>query len=381
MVSTRPRRAAAAKVSYVEKAAIESDDDDFEDGQVTPVMARETRPRRSSRKKAKSPQPEESDAVENPASNDGGDDDGDSDAFDPEEEQDDDDFDEGSADDSDFEEEKPKKKKAPAKKKKKKATTTSKGKGSKRKKDSENSDTGNKKKKAKKAAPKKQKKAKTGLDASMVMTYFEEQNRPFSVSQVAQKFFHEATRGGIIKVLEALVGEGELCKNEKNCYWLDQKRFAPQTEEEEAAEIEEMKALADEVKRITGVKSELLRRKAKLQSEPTDALLDRLVAEMRAAKDAKSNEVTQIKNDTKASEDGMSEEDAHRVFREKDNLMREFKFYRGMWKNRKDTCEDFMAMMMEHSTKKLKKAAVEEEIGIETDEEIGVSLKTFKSVM
>ena len=366
MVSTRPRRAASTKVSYADNDA-EDTDVEATNQEVTPVR-RSSRSRNSAKKTPK-PHDDEEDA---------------SDAFCLDEvdedfvEEDESDFEMDPAPKKKAKKSKAKSKTSPAKKKK----STEKKPSKKRKSTSAENDGGSKGNKKAKPA-KKAKAAKTGLSKEQVMTYFEEQNRPFSVSQVAQKFFNEATRGATVKVLDALVKEGKLLINEKKCYWLDQSGFADQTEEEEAAEVQQCKTLSDNKSELDSKRLLLQKKISRLISEPADDILGTELQKAESANKELKAQIAEIKD--ARSTKGESAEDAaaaKRAFEEeKMGLVKQVKFFRGKWKERKNTVDDFVGMIMEHSTKKIKKEDLIEEIGIETDEEHNVSLKQFKGIV
>lgn len=198
----------------------------------------------------------------------------------------------------------------------------------------------------------------------LILQYMMLQNRPYSAIQVFENLHQRISKPVVERTLNALCEDGgDLCVKEygkAKIYFPDQRKlvtsFSYGDVDRLNIEIEvEERAVAELDESIRRLRGEL----GKLESEPSDADMQRVLEEIRdriASKSARVNTVSTVIID-----EG-----------EKQLLIEEHNFYRSAWRSKKEKCINVVDMLAEGMEKS--RNAVNALVGIETDEDASVQM-------
>ena len=197
----------------------------------------------------------------------------------------------------------------------------------------------------------------------VLLPYLKRENRPFNVLQLHENFHKRMPKSVLEKALTTLSENngGVRCKEygKSKIYFADQSTIPCGSEKEIKelnTEIEKLKRQYESVSQeANNVKSELI----KIESEPTDADLIQSLSNLEAKVAEKKQRVSSI-SDAKLEPNALA------------NAIKEHNYFRTIWIARKRKCNDILDDFIESSNKK--KAVMVAEIGIETDEEMKVSM-------
>eukprot|EP00035_Acanthoeca_spectabilis_P017793 m.375453 g.375453 ORF g.375453 m.375453 type:complete len:210 (+) comp16698_c1_seq2:64-693(+) len=207
----------------------------------------------------------------------------------------------------------------------------------------------------------------TDADARTVEQYLVSQNRPWNVGSLVLNL-HKAVGKTAAETVLTKLSSGddssivELVNGKQKVYYARQKGEVNAEELAElTAEIEKKKVAVEELKREV---SGLAARKTALAAEPTDADLVAAVEEMSKATHADRQRLAELKK----TAGSLSPKKLKQI---KDGHTKMV----GLWRKRKRMCNDIVDQVLENANKKPKELM--EEMGIETDADVGVDIKTF----
>lgn len=197
-----------------------------------------------------------------------------------------------------------------------------------------------------------------------VFDYFVAQNRPYNVTDVVSNLHNEYKKSEIQKAIDTLVATEKLLEKEngkQKIYFVNQSHF-PKVDEKELADMDE------EIKKLNSVlaskKAELRNKEAKYTAFTSRLTLD----QVRSQKVAVANEIEMLNQKLVNVEEMMKNTDP----KELERLKKERQKYVDEWKKRKRLAMNVLDMISEYYDKDRK--VLIEEIGIETDEEVGVAI-------
>lgn len=197
----------------------------------------------------------------------------------------------------------------------------------------------------------------------LILRYMKQQNRPYSAIQVFENLHKRVMKGTVERVLESLAKmEGSsICVKEygKNkIYWPDQKGMPTASADQLRSLDDQIKAKSAELRAVEARGMDTERSLKVLLSQPSDADLDRVLAEKEA-----------IVADLQSKADALSKHsmDPQALLKS----IRKHNHFRKRWLELKSGCMDIVENIAEAMEKKT--AAVAESMGVETDKDMGVS--------
>ncbi|CAK9046852.1 Homologous-pairing protein 2, partial [Durusdinium trenchii] len=226
-------------------------------------------------------------------------------------------------------------------------------------------------------------KAIASLDRNsrQVFKVFERGNRPFGMTALVQ-MLKSLTRLNISKAIDKLV-ELELVRtNEKKIFWLHQNIFSDTSE----AALENAKTrkakLQDKLDKPTQKLARLKDAVAKLKQQPVTKDLGKLVREVQeSVSKLQAEHAAQAEVDSKARKDAENDpaaaNDSERIKVGIDVLKEERKFYRAFWSQWRSTLTEMVKDLLEVAPKSMKLPKLFEDLGIDTDEAAGVSIRSI----
>lgn len=208
----------------------------------------------------------------------------------------------------------------------------------------------------------------TDADARQrVEAYLLQQNRPYSITDVHMNLKGVVGKTQMTKAFDALDAEGKIVVKlygKQKVFLIHQDNFPDLDEEEDQRADEELKTLEQElVKETAGERQEtqkLASLKGSLTTPNLKATIDELVT---------SNESKEKKLEVLCSGTVLISEEERVVIKKK--YVASVK----SWKRRKRTASDMLDVLSEGMNEKPKKLC--EMIGVETDEEMNVTIKDF----
>lgn len=196
----------------------------------------------------------------------------------------------------------------------------------------------------------------------VLLPYMKRENRPFNTIQLHENFYKRMPKSVLEKALETLSdGNGIRCKEygKSKIYFADQSTIPCGSDKE----IKDLNVDIEKLKRnLDGVSQELTNLKSELnilESEPTDHNLDTALSTLEASVSEKKLRVSQI-SESKLEPNALN------------NAIKEHNYFRAIWKQRKEICNDVIDQMMDGTKKK--KVDFTSDIGIDTDEDMKVQL-------
>ena len=197
----------------------------------------------------------------------------------------------------------------------------------------------------------------------LILRYMKQQNRPYSAIQVFENLHKRVMKGTVERVLESLAKmEGtSICVKEygKNkIYWPDQKGMPTASADQLRSLDDQIKAKSAELRAVEARGMDTERSLKVLLSQPSDADLDRVLAEKEA-----------IVAELQSKADALSKHSMEPQALLKS--IRKHNHFRKRWLELKSGCMDIVENIAEAMEKKT--AAVAESMGVETDKDMGVS--------
>jgi len=202
----------------------------------------------------------------------------------------------------------------------------------------------------------------------IVLNYMNSQNRPFNAKQVFENIHGKETglsSAKVTKILEDLVAQGKMQSkdhNKKNVYWASQNRFEAVDEagmKELDERVAKLKQEEDDLRAQVGV---LESEHKSLVSEPTDGEIDKQLEELEALNKQLAGRLEKIRSNSKAVDS-----------KQKEKLEQQYNLTKTEWRKRKRKFQDISDQIEENiEAKKWKKMKVE--IGVETDEDVGMKI-------
>ncbi|KAK2717106.1 homologous-pairing protein 2 homolog [Artemia franciscana] len=207
-------------------------------------------------------------------------------------------------------------------------------------------------------------KSKDGNAVEGVLKYLIGQNRPYSVNDVVQNLHKEFGKTAVQKAVDVLVMEKKLKEKtygKQKVYCVDQNLF-PEIDEKELAQMDaEIAKLTEEIK------------KEELESKKVDQQLKELNSTLTTQEAKKSlNEISAQIEKLKVKLKSLSETQIQIPEEEKRQIQTENESSVKAWRKRKRICMDIAESILENYPKP--KRELLEEMGIETDEELGLQL-------
>ncbi|XP_049779839.1 homologous-pairing protein 2 homolog [Schistocerca cancellata] len=202
-----------------------------------------------------------------------------------------------------------------------------------------------------------------------VLKYLRDQNRPYSANDVFMNLHKEFGKTAIQKALDELTEKGKL----KEKMYGKQKVYA--IEQVEEGNSEDMnKELSDLDKEIAKVSDEL--QSAEQQLRAHESLLQKLLTTLttedavkeKSLLEEKVSKLTEKLEQLSKNAVPISKKERDKIVNLREKNVKE-------WRKRKSLCMDIVNSILEGYPKD--KKSLLEEIGIETDEDAGVSLSCF----
>jgi len=207
-------------------------------------------------------------------------------------------------------------------------------------------------------------KAKDSTAASAILEYLNKQNRPYSATDILNNLHKEHGKTAVVKTLDSLAAEGKIKSktyNKQTVYVADQSQL-PHVDEAEIQSMEKktvevsicLKQSVDECKEL---ESELGALTSSLTTDDAKTELARLSAECQRM----SQRLHGLKNNVNAVSPV-----------ERTAIVKAHTQYVNEWRKRKRLCNDIVNAILEGYPKS--KRELLEEVGIETDEDVGAKL-------
>jgi len=206
--------------------------------------------------------------------------------------------------------------------------------------------------------------AKDAAAAEAVLQYLNVQNRPYSAIDIFNNLHKAHGQTAVKKVLESLAADGKIVEKtygKQKIYFADQSQFPVANE----AELKEMdKRINDLTSEASVLQKEISKLDAELTAASNQLTLDEAKTQL-AAINAEVAEGEKRLNAIKNKSDAVSPEEKDRILANREKHLRE-------WRKRKRMAVDACDAILEHYPKS--KREFFEEVGIETDEDVGVVL-------
>ncbi|KAG2374749.1 hypothetical protein C9374_010493 [Naegleria lovaniensis] len=203
---------------------------------------------------------------------------------------------------------------------------------------------------------------------NMILEYMKAQNRPYSLQQVIDNLGGQIKKAMATKCIDKLEQEGELVlkANGKQKLWYRNQTDLEVLSKEELKEIDN--DIKDIQKDIAAVKSDNQKRAselARIQKAPTTVQLVSIVATQREELAAKKQKLEKLES---GSIQLVSPEEKKKALVDLDKYLKE-------WKKRKNLAMSIFDSCSE--TCETNPSELLEEIGMDTDESVGVDMKTM----
>jgi len=206
--------------------------------------------------------------------------------------------------------------------------------------------------------------AKDAAAAEAVLQYLNVQNRPYSAIDIFNNLHKAHGQTAVKKVLESLAADGKIVEKtygKQKIYFADQSQFPVANE----AELKEMdKRINDLTSEASVLQKEISKLDAELTAASNQLTLEEAKAQLSAI-NAEVAEGEQRLNAIKNQSNAVSPEEKDRILANREKHLRE-------WRKRKRMAVDACDAILEHYPKSKKDFF--EEVGIETDEDVGVVL-------
>ncbi|XP_064104604.1 LOW QUALITY PROTEIN: homologous-pairing protein 2 homolog [Macrobrachium nipponense] len=199
-----------------------------------------------------------------------------------------------------------------------------------------------------------------------IRSYMEQQNRPYSVNDIFMNLHKDIGKTAVQKALDQLVSGGMLREKsygKQKVYVYEQSHF-PSFDENKLKELDnEIAKLNESVKEKEKLSTEAEAKLRGLNSSLTTEEAMKRIAELEEEISTLQNKLTNLNQQPRTL---VSKEEKEKIEGESDNMNK-------MWRKRKRMAMDILDAILEGYPKP--KKVLFEEIGVETDEEVGVALK------
>ncbi|XP_076042255.1 homologous-pairing protein 2 homolog [Oratosquilla oratoria] len=206
--------------------------------------------------------------------------------------------------------------------------------------------------------------SKHGAEASKIKTYLEQQNRPYSANDIFLNLHKEIGKTAVQKCLDQLSSDGvikEKTYGKQKVYVADQSQFSSLNEEElKAIEVETSKLTQE----LTETEKELREHEAKVNKLNSTLTTEEAVKRVQEVE----TEVSHMEKKLEDLEQNcvlVSNEEREKTNKENEMMMKQ-------WRKRKRLAMDILNAILEEYPKS--KRELFEDIGIETDEDVGAQL-------
>ena len=225
---------------------------------------------------------------------------------------------------------------------------------------------------------------------SYVHAYLCSQNRPYSIIQLFDNLHGRVNKALLEGALGELVSRGVVCVKEygkAKVYWPSQSGFADVTAEQVAAVNASKEELEARLAEVSAERKAVDARVSALTSGPSGAALEAALEAERQAVAALEARIAGIRGAAPGGGSGGSSSSSSSAAaaaaapraplsaKEKAAVKASISRYRKVWATRKAACVDFVQSMADSGGGKASK--IFEEVGIETDESVGVNIKDF----
>ncbi|XP_068208895.1 homologous-pairing protein 2 homolog [Palaemon carinicauda] len=209
--------------------------------------------------------------------------------------------------------------------------------------------------------------SKKDLEAmERVRLYMEQQNRPYSVNDIFMNLHKDIGKTAVQKALDQLVSDGilrEKSYGKQKVYVYDQSHF-PSFDEGKLKEMDaEIAQLNESIKENDKLCSEVEAKLRGLNSSLTTEEAMKKIAELEKEISTLQDKLTSLQSTTTGL---ISKEEKDKIASESENMNK-------VWRKRKRMAMDILDAILEGYPKP--KKVLFEEIGVETDEDVGVVLK------
>lgn len=207
-------------------------------------------------------------------------------------------------------------------------------------------------------------KTKDTAVAKPVLDYLMKQNRPYSAIDIFNNLHKEYGKTAIIRALDQLVEEEKI----KEKTYGKQKVYFPEQSQFPTVQDEDLQKMDAEVKNMTGTLEEIMQ-----AVRSNEAILSKLNSSLTTS-EAKEK-LSTVKNEISALEAKLADLESNAIKidpAEKDAIYANNSRYVKEWRKRKRLTTDMVDAILEGYPKG--KKTLFEEIGIETDEDVKVSL-------
>lgn len=204
--------------------------------------------------------------------------------------------------------------------------------------------------------------AKDAAAAEAALQYLNVQNRPYSAIDIFNNLHKAHGQTALKKALEILAADGKIVEKtygKQKIYFADQSQF-PVADEAELKEMD--KRIAQLTSETTVLQKEISKLDAELTAVSNQLTLEEAKTQL-AALEAQVDEGKKRLSAIKSQSDAVSPEEKDRILANREKHLRE-------WRKRKRMAVDACDAILEHYPKS--KREFFEEVGIETDEDVGV---------
>lgn len=198
----------------------------------------------------------------------------------------------------------------------------------------------------------------------VVYEYMKKQNRPYSLVDIFNNLHKEHGKTAVQKAIDQLVSNGKLCEKvygKQKVYVVNQDCFEAANDAElktmDLKIVEQNACLSDTQKELREAESQLSQLNSSLGTKEAQSLLKQT-----------QEEVEQLRLRIKCLAENPNQvtaEEKERVCRDREKYIKE-------WRKRKRTTNDILDSILEGYPKN--KKCLYEEVGIETDESVGVTV-------
>ncbi|KAK8813227.1 hypothetical protein WA158_002819 [Blastocystis sp. Blastoise] len=197
----------------------------------------------------------------------------------------------------------------------------------------------------------------------VILNYINEQNKPFSSTIVYENLHRTVKKAHAVRVLAQLAQDGKIIEKEygkTKIYYADQNQF-PSVSEEELVSMEEKIATLKEQEKDLLSKSNIYKNELKsLQTSLPDSELKAAIEKYKTENEAMETKLNILRNSGAIDKT------------ELDSLQTNVNKYTKIWKQRRHMCMEGIKTLADGLEKKDQE--VIDEIGLETEEELGIEL-------
>ncbi len=205
-----------------------------------------------------------------------------------------------------------------------------------------------------------------------VLTYLTAQNRPYSVVDIVNNLHRQHGKTAVQKSLDLLVADGSVCEKlngKQKAYVVNQDTLTAATESELeeldqtiSAKEADWRTLEEKVKKAEAVAkallAELTTRAARKEADAMENEVSAMTKKLKTLSGNEGDQTVQLVTKEELSRSAAKRETAVRA-----------------WRTRKRMCQEVIETLLEGYPKS--KKALHEEVGIESDQDMGVTIPTM----